>query len=236
MKKEFGDQIKIAVLHLDEKTPHLHFMIGTELKSVKTTKNRYGATQKENWSLNAKRYDPDFLRGLHDRHAEHNKKFELKRGVKGSMRKHTSLKKFYNIVDKALSTDYEKAIEKTIQSLETGFLTGKVSIEDLREKFKPAINTMFKQNKVIQEKFALDIKGWAEKLAAKEIELTAKEDQLNLKQQSQNLKFTEIDKLRKEKTVLIKANEELALQNEELARQLPRPKGAANQPEFKRKA
>jgi len=41
-KSEFGEQLKIAVLHLDEKTPHLHFMIGTELESVKKYKNQKG--------------------------------------------------------------------------------------------------------------------------------------------------------------------------------------------------
>ena len=29
MKAEFGDQIKLAVLHLDEKSPHIHFLVST---------------------------------------------------------------------------------------------------------------------------------------------------------------------------------------------------------------
>ena len=178
-KKEFGEQLKIAVLHLDEKTPHLHFMIGTEIKSVKKYKNQKGEFHKETWSLNADRYNPEFLIGLHDRHAVWNKKFGLKRGVKGSMREHTTLKEFYKIVDKALKTDYEKSIENGIESMETGLISGKVSIAEVREKFKPMLNGVLKQNKVLREKFALDIKKWASDLSAREIELDKKEMELS---------------------------------------------------------
>lgn len=178
-KKEFGEQLKIAVLHLDEKTPHLHFMIGTEIKSVKKYKNQKGEFHKETWSLNADRYNPEYLIGLHDRHAVWNKKFGLKRGVKGSMREHRTLKEFYKIVDKALKTDYEKAIENVIGTLETGLLTNKVSIDEVRKKFKPMMNGVLKQNKALREKFALDIKKWASDLSAREIELDKKEMELS---------------------------------------------------------
>ena len=170
-EKKFPGQVKIAVLHLDEKTPHLHFMIGTEMESVKKYKNQKGEFFKKSWSLNARRYDKQFLIDLHTEHAKHNLKFGLKRGVKGSMRNHTSLKEFYKVVDKALKADYGKQIERSIQSLETGLLSGKVSIEEVREKFKPTINGILKQNKALKEKFALDVKKWAEDLAKKEAEL-----------------------------------------------------------------
>lgn len=176
-KKEFGEQLKIAVLHLDEKTPHLHFMIGTETKSVKRYKNQKGEFHKETWSLNADRYNPEFLRGLHDRHADHNKNFGLRRGVKGSMREHKTLKEFYSMVDKALSADYGRTIEKTIETMETGLLTGKVSIEEVREKFKPMINKVLKQNKALRDKYALELKEWAEQVskAKEELELERQE-------------------------------------------------------------
>lgn len=170
-EKKFPGQVKIAVLHLDEKTPHLHFMVGTELESIKKYKNQKGEFFKKSWSLNAFRYNKQFLIDLHTEHAKHNEKFGLKRGVKGSMRNHTSLKEFYKIVDKALKADYGKQIEKSIASLETGLLSGKVSIEEVREKFKPTINSILKQNKVLKEKFAIDVKKWAEKLSKREAEL-----------------------------------------------------------------
>lgn len=171
MKKEFGEQLKVAVLHLDETSPHIHFMVSTEHKTVKKYKNQKGEFFKETWSLNAKRYNPQFLSELHDRHAIWNKKFKLKRGVKGSMRKHKPLKEFYSLVDKALSSDYEKTIEKTIESLETSFLSSKVSIDEIRAKFAPMLNGLLKQNKALKEKFKIDIKAWAEDLKDREIEI-----------------------------------------------------------------
>lgn len=161
-------------------------MIGTELESVKKYKNQTGEFFKKSWSLNAFRYNKQFLIDLHTEHAKHNEKFGLKRGVKGSMRNHTSLKEFYKIVDKALKADYGKQIEKSIQSLETGLLSGKVSIEEVREKFAPMMNKVIKQNKILREKFTIDIKGWAEKLSQKDDELDKKE--LELKDSEEKLK------------------------------------------------
>lgn len=182
-KKEFGDQVKIAVLHLDEKTPHLHFMIGTELESVKRYKNQKGEFFKKSWSLNAKRYDPQFLIELHDRHAIWNKKYKLQRGVKGSMRKNKSLKEFYKVVNDALNADYSKKIESVIDSLETSFLSKKVSIEEIREKFKPVINSLLKQNKVLKEKFAVDFKKWASDLTEVQSKLKLEREELKQKRE-----------------------------------------------------
>lgn len=95
-KLKFGEQVKLAVLHLDEKTPHIHFMVSTELKSVKKYKNQKGEFFKETCSLNAKRYNPVFLKDLHSAHASHNQIFGLVRGVSGSKAKHTDLKAFYS--------------------------------------------------------------------------------------------------------------------------------------------
>jgi len=95
MKNEFGDNLQIAVLHLDEKTPHLHFLLSCEEKSLKVYKNRHGTTKKETYGLNAKRWGPDFLRDLHTRHAAHNEKLGLKRGKPNSKAVHKPLKDYY---------------------------------------------------------------------------------------------------------------------------------------------
>lgn len=225
-KKEFGDQLKIAVLHLDEKTPHIHFMVSTEQKTKKVYKNRYGTTEKETWSLNAKRYNPEFLRELHDRHAEHNKKLGLRRGVKGSMRKHKSLKEFYAIVDKALGADYGKAIEKIIDTLEVGVLSKKVSIDEIREKFKPMFNKMLKQNKALKEKYALDIKQWATDISLREEQLKIeKEETENLKKHYGDgiRKRMELeDQLKQEK----KRSQALAEELDEVKKKLPQKEAA----------
>lgn len=213
-KKEFGNQLKIAVLHLDEKTPHLHFMIGTEIKSVKKYKNQKGEFYKETWSLNADRYNPEFLKSLHDRHAKHNEKYGLKRGVKGSMREHKSLKEFYKMIDKALKTDYGKTIEKTIEKMETGLLTGKVSIEEVREKFKPMINDVLKQNKALREKYTLELKKWAEQVSKEKEELEVEKQELKerraLYAEAINEKKHHINIIKEQQDELNKLREEVA--------------------------
>jgi len=95
MKTEFGDNLQIAVLHLDEKTPHLHFLLSCEEKSVKRYKNQKGEFFKEGFSLNAKRWGPEFLKNLHTRHAEHNQILGLKRGKPNSGAVHKPLKEHY---------------------------------------------------------------------------------------------------------------------------------------------
>lgn len=95
-KNEYGSQLKLAVLHRDEKSPHIHFKISTELKSMKKYKNQLGEFHKETYSLNAKRYDPDYLIKLHDRFALANKKFGLIRGKRNSKKLHKPVKEYYN--------------------------------------------------------------------------------------------------------------------------------------------
>ena len=87
--------MKVAVLHLDEKTPHLHFLLSTEKKTLKAYKNQHGSFSRETVSLNANRWNPDFLKGLHDRHAEHNAHYGLKRGKVGSEAVHKPVKDYY---------------------------------------------------------------------------------------------------------------------------------------------
>lgn len=187
---KFGKQLQFAVLHLDEKTPHIHFQISTEFKSVKKYKNQKGEFFKENYSLNARRYDRQFLIDLHSEHAKYNEKYDLKRGIKGSMREHKTLKEFYNMKNKALNTDYSKKIEETIESLETSFLSNKVSIKEVREKFAPIINGVLKQNKTLKEKYLFDYQQLTNKLIKEQEKLEKKEKELekieiNLKARSE---------------------------------------------------
>ena len=95
MRKEFGGNLQVAVLHMDERTPHLHFLLSCDEKSLKRYKNRHGECFKEKVGLNANRWGPDFLVGLHDRHARHNEVFGLKRGQPGSKAKHKPVKEYY---------------------------------------------------------------------------------------------------------------------------------------------
>jgi hypothetical protein len=73
--EEFGENLERIDLHLDEKTPHIHLMVNSSLKSIKKYKNQKGEFFKETYSLNSEKYNPMYLRGLHDRHALKNSMF-----------------------------------------------------------------------------------------------------------------------------------------------------------------
>lgn len=107
-EKQFGQNLKMGVLHLDEKTPHIHFMVSTEHETVKTYKNRHGSTQKKTWSLNAKRFNPQFLTDMQSSYAMHNKVFGLKRGEEKSKRAHIKLKDYYESIKK-IENDLKKS-------------------------------------------------------------------------------------------------------------------------------
>ena len=90
-EKEFGDNFKIAVLHMDELTPHIHLAITTEEKKIRRFKNRHGESFKEGYSLNANRWNPEYFTGLQTRFSAANERFGLERGVKNSKAKHQTL-------------------------------------------------------------------------------------------------------------------------------------------------
>jgi hypothetical protein len=114
-QKEFGSNLQMGILHLDEKTPHIHFMVSTEQETIKTYKNRYGTTEKKTWSLNAKRFNPQFLTDMQSSYARHNSIFGLNRGKK-STKEHVKLKDYYDSIKKM---DKELKIKQTeIQKLE----------------------------------------------------------------------------------------------------------------------
>ncbi len=167
MRKEFGDQVKFAILHLDEKTPHIHFFVSTEVKSIKKYKNRYGFCEKETWSLNSEKIDPDFLADLQTRFALENKKWGLKRGVKGSVQKNVPLKHFYEMVDKIMSTSYKEKINNLIDQIELSF-GERLKIETVRNKVRehlsPYLNNFARQSKAYKEFSKLDFHKMQEEL------------------------------------------------------------------------
>jgi len=131
-KNEFGEQIKLAILHLDEKTPHLHFMIGTEHKTVKRYKNQKGEFFKEGYSLNAKRYNPVFFTEFQDRFAKSNEVFGLKRGKKKAYTKKTKLKDYYeNLAQQSHKLDEAIDAQNKWESFKAQYPKIKAHVEDL---------------------------------------------------------------------------------------------------------
>lgn len=88
---EFGASLKLAIVHRDEASPHLHFAVSCEEKRLRRFKNRHGEGVKEGYALNAARWDPAFFLGLQDRYAAHNAKFGLERGKRGFKAVHKDL-------------------------------------------------------------------------------------------------------------------------------------------------
>jgi hypothetical protein len=186
MKKEFGRQLKFAVLHKDETSPHLHFFVSTELHSVKKYKNRYGECEKETWSLNSSRYDPNFFTQLQDRFAVANKSYGLKRGVRGSKRNNVTLKQFYKMVDRAMTTDYKQQIDTLIDKVELS-VGDRLSIATIRDKFReylqPYINQFAKQQKAIKELAKLDFKKLQETLITDQLKLKQEQEIVNARRE-----------------------------------------------------
>lgn len=146
MKKEFGDQVQLAVLHLDETSPHLHFFVSVEETKVQKYKNRYGSGEKTVCSLNADRYNPIFLQKLQDRYAEYNKKYNLKRGMRNSKAVHMEIKEWQEMIKSFLEKkDYTSVIESVLDTVPT--IMGACKIETVKKVISPILNQLMKQSK-----------------------------------------------------------------------------------------
>jgi hypothetical protein len=181
MQKEFGRQLKFAVLHLDEKTPHLHFLVSSEMKSEKKYRNRHGECHKTTWSLNSEKINPDYLSDLQSKFAIHNKIYGLRRGVKGSRRKNVPLKQFYRMVDQAVATSYKEQIDELIDSVELS-IGERLSMETIREKIRaqlsPYLNRFARQQKALKELLKLDFHKLQTELISDQVKLKEEQEKV----------------------------------------------------------
>lgn len=159
MQEEFGKQLKFAMLHMDEKSPHIHFFVSTEIQSVKQYKNRYGACEKKTWSLNSNRINPEFLVDLQTRFADMNKKWGLKRGVKGSLGRHSPTKNFYRFMDKVMKTSYANKVNEVIDNIQLS-IGERLSMDTVRDKIRecltPYIKGTLRERRLFREFAKLD--------------------------------------------------------------------------------
>ena len=157
IKNQFGDNAKLVVLHEDESSPHFHIFLSTDQTSIKKYKNQKGEFFKETTSLNAKRFNPDYLSQFQDNLAKANEKFKLARGIVNSDREHESIKDFNKRVKKILSKDYEKEIENQLNTLieknqqEIGLFNKKkvLTTSFVKKVFKPFLNRVLKDISII---------------------------------------------------------------------------------------
>lgn len=192
-QKEFGENVRLAVLHLDEKTPHIHFLVSTEQFAKKKYKNQLGEFFKDCWSLNAKRFDPEFLRGLHTRQAAHNQHYGLIRGAKNSLATHDDLKHFYRTVDEISKKDYTAEVEKFFNSPES----------QNPNNVKKTMVEMAKKLHMVKE-YLIKLKNFP----VRQKELTAKQKEL----EKQEKKLKDREKYLKEQENLVRLS--VKLQNE----------------------
>ncbi|AYQ37605.1 MULTISPECIES: MobV family relaxase [Burkholderia cepacia complex] len=160
VKKQFGEPaIKMAVLHLDETTPHIHFVVTPEETKELKYKNQFGEHKKVVTSLNAKRWNPSYWKKFLTNYEKANKRYGLKKGEEGSMAENVDLKTFSKLVSDATNQDYAKAIEKMIDGLKddlSGLHTKDGVKKILMEKLLPLLNPMLKSNKALKKILAQD--------------------------------------------------------------------------------
>lgn len=159
IKKEFGTNVKLAVLHLDETTPHIHIVVTPEETKELKYKNQYGTQTKTVTSLNADRWNPSYWKRFLTSYEKANREFGLKKGEENSMSNNIPIKEFSKAVSQAANLDYKKAIEKLVADIgdDLSVVNTKEGVKRLLvEKLLPALNPMLKSNSAMKKVMALD--------------------------------------------------------------------------------
>ena len=133
--KEFGKENLVRfVLHLDEKTPHIHAV------TVPLTKD--GRLSAKEVMGNKK-----VLQERQDRYAEMMKPFGLERGIRGTGIKHENANDYYKRIDQAVNTPLKKELEpvkgifgidkgKTMEKYRKSLKSSVMALNELGEKYK----------------------------------------------------------------------------------------------------
>lgn len=184
MEEQFGkDNILYAVVHNDEKTPHIHFAL-TPIKDNKLRSNVW--------------FDgPSKLKKFHTDYAKKMKKFGLKRGKTAVKSSQDELDNFYKKVNTSTVYDrqMDKQVEELLEQLQNPSFLQKLSVSKFRtEVVEPLIKQIANQAKHYKaktlafEKKAKDFDRVEQE--AKDLEL--KLETLGLKP---NVSFVELNEL-----------------------------------------
>jgi hypothetical protein len=187
VKKKFGvSAVKLAILHLDEKTPHIHITVTPEETKTLKYKNQYGSQEKVTTSLNAKRWGPAFWNKFLTDYASANKQFGLKRPIEGSSSKKIPIKEFEEMLEVASKADYTKAIHKMFNDIgdQLSMVNTRSKVEELLvNQLLPQLNPLLKSNKALKKLLGKDRaveyarnKKLAEELEVKLAEVDEKKD------------------------------------------------------------
>ncbi len=158
------NQVLNAVIHLDEKTPHLHCVVVPLIK-------KYDKRSKQDKLTISKKYymkDKQYLSALQDKyHARMLKNgYDLDRGIKNSDNEHIDIKQYKKITRK-LNLELEsknKKLTGAMEELETKMTSNKEMVFD-KEYVKVKKDTFDSMNKVINKaKKVIDIQPKIQKV------------------------------------------------------------------------
>ena len=150
------EQVLHAILHLDEKTPHIHCVV------VPLIKKYDKRTNTERYSISKKQYirDKIHLSELQDKYYQRmlDNNFDLQRGIKGSDREHLTVKEFKKVcnnLDKKLEQENKelmnsyKLVETKMKNAKPTIIANQVKID--KETYDSLNNFMNTAKKVIKE-------------------------------------------------------------------------------------
>ena len=190
------EQVLHSVLHLDEKTPHIHCVV------VPLIKKYDKRTKTERFTISKKQYikDNEHLSLLQDKYHKRltDVGYELERGIKGSDTKHIKIK------------DYKKILRKLENSMNIRINRLEDVLNTCNNKLKTIKNVPFDKKHIIIDKDILDVMNnlVSESTKAKEIQpkLEAVLDEINDYSKSYNTLEKENQKYKKEVDNLKKRN------------------------------
>ena len=193
------EQVLHSVLHLDEKTPHIHCVVVPLIKKFDKR------TKTERFTISKKQYlkDNEHLSLLQDKYHKRltDAGYCLERGIKGSDTKHIKIKDYKKILKK-VSSNMNVRINKLDDVLNT-----------YHNKLKTIKNVPFDKKHIIVDKDILDVMNnlVSESNKVKEIQpkLYAVFDEINDYSKSYNTLEKENQKYKKEVDNLKKRNNEL---------------------------
>lgn len=200
------DQVLHAVVHMDEKTPHIHCVVVPLIRKYDKRAKR------EKYTISKKAYIKDkiHLSELQDKYHKRltDKGFDLERGIKNSDNKHINIK------------EYKKITRKLNQKLDIRNERLETAIGDLYNKMKTNKETLFDKEyvKIKKDTFVSMNKVISESKKIMEIQPALKKvyNEVDTYTQSYQYLQKENDNIKKEIKYLHNINEKLNQENKKL--------------------
>lgn len=200
------EQVLHSVVHLDEKTPHIHCVVVPLVKKLdkRTNTERFTISKNQYIKDNIHLSELQDVYNLRLREAG----FELERGIKGSDRKHIKIKEF-----KKTTKYYENKVTTINKNLDN-------AMNDFEEKMKTTKNTLIDKDYVKIRKDTFDSMQNVIKETKKVMEFQPKMEQLfneiNTFSKSHQTLEKENNNLQREVKALTTRNQNLTKENNHL--------------------